>query len=128
MKVHDESEWQQQLAEFAADEDNPLTVAFRDFLIEWAEEAEALLEGRAVPPIMALRSALRVVEGRREPLTIGLVGMGLVVLNTFWAPIEDADVFFESMTPIEQNLYRDVAMAKMSDLERKANEEVVPDD
>lgn len=130
MKIKDESQWQAQLAEFAADPD-PMAQVFQDFTVTWAEQAEELLVGRVNEdndvlvrsPIQALRDALHPTEERVVRLTIGHLGMALLVLSTHWAPAGDPQEFYDSLTPIEQNLYADVAMVKLAALQEQAEEE-----
>jgi hypothetical protein len=126
MKVKDESEWQAQLAEFAADSD-PRAQVFHDFVIAWAEGAEALIDQNGGHlPIEALRDSLRATEVKVGRPPIGFIGMTLIVLATHWAAVYDIDEFFASMTTIEQNLFADVSVAKLADLEAKAEEVFEP--
>lgn len=105
MKVHDESEYQQQCAEWAASP-NSAALAFQAYLETWAGHAEKV-EG--VSAIEALRSTLRLAEKETERWSIGFVGQALLLLVTHWEPLGDRELFFDSMTPIEQNLLLDTA-------------------
>lgn len=125
MKVKDESQWQQQQADMAADPD-PMARALSGFVIAWAEFAEGDLDRYADThrqPIDALRATLRQAEtDQGGRLSIGFVGMALIVLGTHWAPAADINEFFGSMTSIEQNLYADVAVIKMAELNATAED------
>lgn len=121
MKIRNESEWQGQLAEFSQDE-NPLAGLFRDFIIAWADAAEALMSDYDFPlsPIKALRNSLRATEEVHGHFEIGFVGMALLILCTHWEPAGDPDAFYESLNPIEQNLFSDVARVKLAALQQEA--------
>lgn len=137
MKVKDESEWQKQLADFAADPD-PMAVLLPNFLIKWCERGERFLEesseypphGPRPPwtePMGALRAGLRATELEEGRLQIGYLGMALVVITAHWEPAADPQGFFDSMTSIEQNLFADVAALKIADMELKAQGDVSAD-
>lgn len=126
MRVKSESEWQQQLADFAKD-GTPQAEVFQEFVIGWAEAAEAMLDDGAAtefhdPVIFCLRNTLRATEAKIGRPPVGFVGMALIVLGTHWEPAGEPNDFFDSMTPIEQNLYADVAAAKLDDLNSQAEE------
>lgn len=123
MKIKDESEWQQQLADFANDPD-PIAETLREFVTTWAEAAEEMVAKRdkSTSPIRALRDTLRATEQSLGRLTVGYLGMALILLSTHWEPAGEPNEFFWSLTPLEQNLYADVAVLKLADLESKAQE------
>lgn len=121
MKIRNEAEWQGQLAEFSEDE-NPLAGLFRDFVIAWADAAEALMDNYDFPlsPIKALRGSLRATEEKFGHFEIGFVGMALLLLCTHWESAGDPDAFYESLGPIEQNLFSDVARVKLAAMQQEA--------
>lgn len=119
MKVKDEAEWQLFCAEIANAPD-AVAEPFRDFLVAWAEAAEDWMGRRGGPGIVALRNSLRTVEAERGRWTVGFLGQMLVVLSTHWEPAGEPDLFFDHLTPIEQNLFADVAQLKMEELARAA--------
>lgn len=133
MKVKDQSDWQGQLAEFAKDP-APEAAVLRDFVIKWTEAAEyrivnnwQMVSGfeadKPQPsPIEGLRLTLRSVEHDQGRMPIGYLGMALLLIGEHWEPVTSIDDFFNSMTPIEQNLYADVASVKFLDLQRQAEE------
>lgn len=126
MRIADESEWQDLLAQFAQDPNQQVAGGFRDFVVAWAEEAEVHIEVtrevtysdfgdevvNELSPIEALRRTLRVVEQRTSRWTVGFLGQALLMLGHHWEPAAaDRAEFFGSLTSIEQNLYLDVAAA-----------------
>ena len=121
MRIRNQSEWQGQLAEFAEDQ-NPLALKFRDFVIAWADAAEKLMYDNdfPLPPIKALRGTLRAVEQVHGHFEIGFVGMALLLLCTHWEGAGDPDAFYESMNPIEQNLFSDVTRVKLATMQQAA--------
>lgn len=121
MRVKDESQWQQQLAEFAADDD-PMSATMEQFLVYWCELAEKTIDQLKVSPIKALRYTLRATEEATTRPLVGFLGMALVVICTHWEPAGEPQEFFNSMTQIEQNLFTDVAALKVADMERVAQE------
>lgn len=127
MRVKDASEWQAQLAEFAADPD-PKAEAFRDFVIAWAEAAENMVASSTrkqlmlESPIEALRASLRTVETRMGRWPVGFIGQALLVLCTFWEPAGDPKDFYASLSIIEQNLFMDVYAVKQEALNAEAQE------
>ena len=107
MRVHDQAEWQLQRAAFAADP-APEADKLLNFTVAWAECAEDFLDRRGgETPIVALRNSLRLAEERTEHLTIGFVGQALLLLCAYWAPIDNREAFYDSLTTIEQNLFAD---------------------
>ena len=86
----------------------------------WAEQAEDWITRRVPEPVEALRNSLRVVESERGRWTVGYIGMALVILSTHWEPAGEPDLFFDRLTPIEQNLFADVAQLKMEELAKAA--------
>lgn len=129
MKVKDESEWQLQLSEFAADPDPDMSNTMRDFVVYWCELAEAAM--RDLPtdsPIMALRVTLRATEEHVTKFSIAFVGMALIIIGTHWEPVGTPDEFFASMTQIEQNLYADVAYVKLAHMQSQAQSFLTSDD
>lgn len=135
MKVKDESEWQGQLALFASDP-APEAAVLRDFIVAWTETAEYRIDNNwkmvsgfeadkpKPSPIEGLRLTLRSVEQDKGRVPIGYLGMALLLIGEHWEPITSIDEFFDSLTPIEQNLYADVASVKFLDLQRQAEESV----
>jgi hypothetical protein len=128
VRVKDESQWQQQLADFAADSD-PMADALPTFLTTWCDAAESVLDAweeqqkgdGPLAPIRALRDTLRITEqteGGR--IQVGYLGMALVLICSHWEPTGDPNEFFESMTAIEQNLFADVAALKMLSMKLEA--------
>lgn len=132
MKIKDEAEWQQFMQALEEDPD-PKAKAFRQFVLDWAELAENQIEewGKQVPwkddlsdrPIKALRDNLREVEKGSGRFPVGYIGMALVVFTTHWGEVEEIDAFVDSMTPIEQSLYADVASMKLLEMEMAAKAE-----
>lgn len=130
MKVRDEAMWQQQVAEFDRDP-NPMAKDFQRFVETWAEMAEegrkfenlgTLFQDRTPTPIEALRQSLRTAEIRAGRWTIGFLGQALLLLASHWGEIEDIQRFYDSMTPIEQNIYNDVAAVWVNEKEKQAQE------
>lgn len=122
MKVKDQAQWQAQLAEFDQDPD-PMAKTFATFVTTWAEAAEQELSWpEHSHPLAALRATLRYTEEKAGRITAGHVGMALVVLGTHWELAGTPDEFFHRMTTIEQNLFADVAVAKLEKLNREAEE------
>lgn len=111
MRVHDQSLWQQQCAEWARDE-NPMAMSFGVFVRTWADMAEAHLstfDSTDPPPtpIEALRYLLDPAEAATERWSIGFIGQALLLLCTHWAVIEDRPAFLTSLNPIERHLFLD---------------------
>ena len=70
--------------------------------------------------IQALRHTLRGTEEKLGRWEVGLLGMALLILSTHWEPAGEPQSFFDSMTPIEQNLYLDVAAIKLAEMQTQA--------
>ena len=129
MQARDLGEWQKQLAELDADA-NPTAQQFSQFVQSWGDHAEGLLlihrNGESLgmepglTPIEALRRTLRLVEEERGILSIGFLGMALVVLCSHWLLSGDPNEFFASMSPIEQNLFHEVATLKLAEMSASA--------
>lgn len=133
MKVKDDSDWQLQLSEFAKDP-APEAIVLRDFVIAWTEAAEYRIvnnwqmvsgfqaDNPKPSPIEGLRLVLRSVEQDKGRVPIGYLGMALLLVGEHWELAGAVDDFFGSMTPIEQNLYADVASVKFMELHQQAEE------
>lgn len=130
MRVTDESEWQERLAEFAKDT-HPLAVVMRSFLTDWAEAAEALLadtqamndkswgQPNVLTPMEALRRTLRIAEVAQPQgrLPSGFIGATLTLLAMHWVHGES---LYDDMTSIEQHLTEDATMVKIQQLQAQA--------
>lgn len=105
-----------------------MAARFRDFLIDWAEAAEELMaRGEDVffdgSPAMALNATLGLVEGRREDrLSTSFLGQALLLLYTHWDFGGPPDDLYGGLSPIEQHLFQDVTLVKMSELAQSAQE------
>lgn len=125
MRVSDEAEWGAQLNALDADDD-VRAGKFRDFVVFWAESAETLLDNTTCSPIEALRSVLRFTESQIIRLPVGFLGQAMLILCSHWQPIcEDRDGFFDSLTPIEQNIFVDVAAVWVAQRQQSGDEAVV---
>lgn len=121
MKIRNESEWQQWLAELATDE-HPLTPHFREFVVTWAEKAEEILDQWPQDlPTDALNLALEATEIAVGWTPTGMLGQALVVLGTHWG-VTDPEAFYDHLTPIERHLYAEMAAMKVAQLQEAAAE------
>ena len=120
MRVRDESEFHLLLAELASDT-SEVAGPFWRFFTTWAEMAEAHLS--LVGPAEALRRTLRHAEDETDHFSAGFLGMCLVLFYNHWDFDGEPDVLYNSLTPIEQHLFEDVAALKMLDLQKQAAQE-----
>lgn len=114
MKIRDQDLWQSQKQEIAQSDEKEIGVLFLQFVEDWCESAEALMEteplvGHNLRPIDALRRTLQPTESRLGVLPPGWTSQMLLVIAANWGKIPAEDEFFESMTPIERHAIGDAA-------------------
>lgn len=125
MKIRNQSEWQLQLAELAADPD-PHAIPFRNFLVSWGDAAESYLDGCRGEfhneAIHALRNTLGPTEERVGRASTSFIGMALLLLYAHWDCGYTPDEFYGQLGPIEQHLLEDIGAMKAQKLMAQAQE------
>lgn len=116
MKVVDESLWQELVGELKADS---LGEIFYDFVVDWCDRAEALLEQGWDTPLDALRISLATVEDSSERKTIWFVGQCLVVICMHWF---HGPMMAQDLNELEVRLIEDVTAAKIAQLQAQAEQ------
>jgi hypothetical protein len=114
VKVIDESLWQELAGELKSDS---IGEAFHDFVVEWCDRAEALLEQGWVSPLDALRISLAIVEDSHERKTIWIVGQALVLICMHWV---HGTSIAQEFTEFEARLVEDVTAMKIAQLQEQA--------
>lgn len=114
MKVTDESSWQDLVRELKSDSTGE---AFYDFVVEWCDRAEALMEQGWDTPMDSLRISLATVEDSLERKTIWFVGQCLVVICMHWV---HGTVVAQELTELEARLVEDITAAKIAQLQAQA--------
>lgn len=114
MKVVDDSLWQEMASGLKSDS---IGEAFHDFIVEWCDRAEALLEQGWDTPLDALRISLATVEESQERKAILIVGQCLVVICMHW--IHGTSVA-QDLTEFEARLVEDITAMKIAQLQSEA--------
>lgn len=130
MKVIDEAHWQERCAQLETTEEGK---EFRRFLIDWVEEAEAMIDdghdtqlcnglpANPVKPDLAIRRALTSVEARHTVrVSTHFLGQMLCVIFLHW---QHAEELAEGMTPIELRLVEDSLAIKVAQQEAEAGDD-----
>jgi hypothetical protein len=121
MKVKDEAEWQNLLAEFSVDPD-PMAPVLKNFLIAWANAAERLTEDDEEthwPPIVALRKTLNLIEAQQQRVPTAVIAAALAILTMHWIY---SDQMVEGMNQIELHMVQDITAIKVVQLQEQAQE------
>ena len=119
MHVKDDQAWSQQLVEFDADEMSRL---FRDFLVQWAETADRLVEDSGVRG--AAVTAFDETEQDLGFISVEWLGQMLLVLVQHWF---SGDELWESLSGWERRMVEQSAALKiveLQDLAASSNPEV----
>lgn len=116
MKVNNEPAWVQQYAELGADEDS---LKFREFLVTWVDEAEAMLAGSPVgtSPHQVLSKAFEVTEQSLGFLSVEWASQMLLVIVQHWDRGEEV---WESLTVFEKRMVEQATAIKLAELQAEA--------
>ena len=114
MRVVDEALWQELASGLKSDS---IGEAFHDFVVEWCDRAEALLEQGWDTPLDALRISLATVEDSQERKTIWIIGQSLVLICMHW--VHGTSVA-QDLTEFEARLVEDITAMKIAQLQAQA--------